>query len=184
MGDRVESESFEIYEDYSDKMAEKNWTPQVTRYEKLLSKFLDQYGIAHESNPVIAGYYPDIVITGTNVIIEVDGSIHATIEQHLKDQERTKHLEAAGYKVLRITNWKIVNKPTRVIYEIRAFLFQARTGVTIKQANAKKAAKRPFKKSKKKPWWAKANVKSQTLKKKPSTTPKKAEVVRVIKAES
>ncbi|MDQ0836628.1 very-short-patch-repair endonuclease [Sphingomonas faeni] len=50
----------------------------------------------------IAGYFADFVCRSHKLIIELDGSQH--VEAATYDDARTKHLEAAGYHVIRFWN--------------------------------------------------------------------------------
>jgi very-short-patch-repair endonuclease len=54
------------------------------------------------------------------LIIEVDGSQH--LEYEGRDRERTKYLEAKGYKVIRFWNTEVVNHIEEVIVEIERAL--------------------------------------------------------------
>ena len=50
------------------------------------------------------------------LIIELDGSQH--LEQHEYDEERTKYLEARGYRVLRFWNNDVMNNTDTVLQVI------------------------------------------------------------------
>jgi len=94
------------------------WKPTITRQERLLRAALKRYGIQTVSNAKIAGYYPDLHIVGTNILIEVDGSVHYGKEAKERDRLRTQHLNLAGYRVLRFTNKAIETSMQSVIVKI------------------------------------------------------------------
>ncbi|SDN40576.1 Very-short-patch-repair endonuclease [Methylobacterium phyllostachyos] len=49
----------------------------------------------------------DFVCTEAKLIVEVDGATHSTTAEIARDAERTKHIEACGFTLLRITNTDI-----------------------------------------------------------------------------
>ncbi len=57
------------------------------------------------------------------LVIELDGSQH--LEQEQYDEERTKLLEARGYRVLRFWNHDVMNNIEEVLKEIWSVLNQA-----------------------------------------------------------
>ena len=159
-------------------MVEKNWKPQVTRYEKLLAKYFDEKGIAYTSNPLIVGYYPDFVIKETNLIVEVDGSVHDTLDQKYIDEKRTAHLKTAGYRIIRFTNWQIVHQAKKVVREVKAEIRECKKNpIAIKRCKQKAKERAQRKRDIKKVYKAKAKAPVKVK-------PKKLEVVRLIKAES
>lgn len=50
----------------------------------------------------LGDYVVDFVCFGSKLVVELDGSQHAGPEQAAFDARRTAHLEAAGFRVLRI----------------------------------------------------------------------------------
>ena len=62
---------------------------------------------------VIGKYIVDFCAPRKKLIIELDGSQH--LEQHEYDEERTKYLEAQGYKVTRFWNNEVMNDIDGVI---------------------------------------------------------------------
>lgn len=73
-------------------------------YKKLVSAFGKRIKAQHPF--IINGkiYFADICIKSKNLIIEVDGGYHNTVEQKKKDLVRDKAFEYIGYKTIRITN--------------------------------------------------------------------------------
>jgi leucyl-tRNA synthetase/ATP-dependent DNA helicase RecG/methylmalonyl-CoA mutase len=59
---------------------------------------------------MITGFFiGDIYVPKFNVIIEVDGGYHFTVEQARKDAIRTSELRSLGYKVFRCKNEEVMN---------------------------------------------------------------------------
>ena len=59
-------------------------------------KFRRQHGIGP--------YIVDFCAPRKNIVIEIDGDIHALPEQMKKDKERQKEIESLGYQVIRYSN--------------------------------------------------------------------------------
>ena len=49
-------------------------------------------------------YVVDFVALSGKLIVEVDGATHSTPREIAHDEERTRHLEALGFRVMRVTN--------------------------------------------------------------------------------
>ena len=64
----------------------------------------------------IGNYIIDFVCQEAKLIIELDGSQH--LEQQDYDEERTKYLEAHGYRVLRFWNNHVTNDIESVLQVI------------------------------------------------------------------
>jgi very-short-patch-repair endonuclease len=62
----------------------------------------DQLGVTFRRQHAVGNYIPDFCSPKAKLIIELDGSQH--LEQEEYDNERTKYLEALGYKVIRFWN--------------------------------------------------------------------------------
>ena len=76
----------------------------------------DQLGVNFRRQHAVGKYIPDFVCVQKKLIIELDGSQH--LEQEEYDQERTKYLEALGYKVIRFWNNDVMNNIDGVILAI------------------------------------------------------------------
>jgi len=76
----------------------------------------DQLGVNFRRQHAIDKYIPDFVCIEQKLIIELDGSQH--LEQEEYDEERTKYLNALGYKVIRFWNNDVTNKIDGVILAI------------------------------------------------------------------
>ncbi|MFZ5880902.1 MAG: endonuclease domain-containing protein [Chloroflexota bacterium] len=77
----------------------------------------DQLGVNFRRQHAIGNYIPDFVCIKKKLIIELDGSQH--LEQQEYDAERTKYLEARGYRVIRFWNNQIMNDIHGVIKAIQ-----------------------------------------------------------------
>ncbi len=78
------------------------------------AKFRRQHAIDH--------YIVDFVCIERQLIIEVDGDIHARPDQNSYDAFRQRHLEEIGYRVLRFTNDAVMQSVTAVLEVIGAAL--------------------------------------------------------------
>jgi very-short-patch-repair endonuclease len=76
----------------------------------------DQLGVNFRRQHAIGNYIPDFCSPKAKLIIELDGSQH--LEQEEYDKERTKYLEAQGYKVIRFWNNDVMNNIEGVILAI------------------------------------------------------------------
>ena len=82
----------------------KNATPQENR---LWYEFLRNYKIRFQRQKCIDHFIADFYCHQARLIIEIDGSQHATKEGREKDAFRTEILEEYGLKVIRFTNKQI-----------------------------------------------------------------------------
>jgi len=62
----------------------------------------DQLEVTFRRQHAVGNYIPDFCSPKARLIIELDGSQH--LEQGEYDEERTKYLQALGYKVIRFWN--------------------------------------------------------------------------------
>lgn len=60
----------------------------------------------------------DFYCPALKLVVEVDGGIHDTEEQALRDEARTAHLEGYGYHVLRFRNEEVLQDLSRVLRRI------------------------------------------------------------------
>lgn len=72
------------------------------------------------------GFYPDIWIANTKILIEADGKYHSTPEQKAKDKRRSLILRKYGYKILRFSNWMIENRSSTVVERIKEAIAKER----------------------------------------------------------
>lgn len=78
-----------------------------------------QLGVKFRRQHTILDFIADFYCSEKNLIIEVDGGYHNTLEQIPLDEERTRRLESVGNKVLRFTNEQIFNEIDKVIEKIK-----------------------------------------------------------------
>jgi len=64
-------------------------------------------GVKFRRQHVIGLFIADFCCIEKHLVLELDGGYHQLPEQQVKDEERQKWLESAGYKVLRFTNEEI-----------------------------------------------------------------------------
>ena len=111
----------------------KDLVTRQTKAESILArallKYNDEFNFSYQNiiyikkKSLIKKFYiVDFFIPSKKLIIELDGEYHYTMDQQAKDLERTKDLEALGYKVLRFDNYDVIKDPTckGVINTIRA----------------------------------------------------------------
>ncbi|HNC58888.1 MAG TPA: endonuclease domain-containing protein [Leptospiraceae bacterium] len=94
---------------------------KMTKTEKL---FWDEWQarkfIGLVPQPPLYGYIPDFVAFGTKTIVEFDGSSHEGKESY--DAQRTKHLKARGFKVVRFTNEEVQSDLNGVIEKVKSIV--------------------------------------------------------------
>lgn len=84
---------------------------------KLWSKIRnDQLGVTFRRQHAIGNFIADFCAPRRKLIIELDGSQH--LEQQEYDEERTKYLEARGYRVLRFWNHDVMSNLETVLQVI------------------------------------------------------------------
>jgi len=81
---------------------------QMTKEERhLWYDFLRFYPIRFSRQKVLGKYIADFYSAKAKLVIELDGSGHATKQGIIYDEERTDFLESYGLKVIRIPNYYI-----------------------------------------------------------------------------
>ena len=84
---------------------------------KLWSRICDeQLGVKFRRQHAVGNFIPDFVCIEKKLILELDGSHH--LEQKEYDEERTKFLEAEGYRVIRFWNNNVMKNMDGVILSI------------------------------------------------------------------
>ena len=93
----------------------------MTRQERhLWYDFLRNYPIHFYRQRVIEHYIVDFYCSSANLVIEVDGSQHYTVEGEEYDRIRTDILKLHQLQVLRFSNWEIDNQFPSVCAKIDA----------------------------------------------------------------
>jgi len=101
------------------KQLHRNMSPAEAKLWKHLRSH--RMGDVHFRNQhAIGNYIVDFCAPRQKLIIELDGSQH--LEQKEYDEERTKYLEARGYRVLRFWNNDITNDTDEVLKVILSAL--------------------------------------------------------------
>ncbi|MBQ9668109.1 MAG: endonuclease domain-containing protein [Prevotella sp.] len=91
-----------------------------TEAESILWQYLkgDAIGAHFRRQHVLFDYIPDFVCLARKLIIEIDGGYHLEGEQPERDEERTKELNDAGFKVIRFTNDEVIGDIDSVLETI------------------------------------------------------------------
>lgn len=71
---------------------------------------------------IISGYIADFINLEKNLIIEIDGNVHLTPEQKVKDKFRTNILTQFGFKIIRFSNDEVFENPYKVATQIKEYL--------------------------------------------------------------
>ena len=82
-------------------LRERSNTPEQIAW-KTLRKFRALGYPVRRQHPV-EGYVVDFAITKARLVIEVDGGIHRMPDVMERDEKRQAHLEAVGWRVLRVS---------------------------------------------------------------------------------
>jgi very-short-patch-repair endonuclease len=61
-------------------------------------------GLKFRRQQVLEGFVADFYCAELRLVLEIDGGAHASAEARSDDAERTRALEAAGHRVLRVDN--------------------------------------------------------------------------------
>jgi ATP-dependent DNA helicase RecG len=91
-----------------------------TQAESLLWECLRNKNLAHKfrRQHIIDEFIVDFVSLEKNLIIEIDGGYHNTIEQKEADAMRTEILNEIGFKVIRLTNEQVIGDTDNVLIYI------------------------------------------------------------------
>jgi very-short-patch-repair endonuclease len=91
---------------------------EATPDEQRLWAYLrgDRLGVSFRRQHALGSYVADFCSIKKKLVIELDGSQH--LEQDEYDQERTRCLQAMGYRVLRFWNVDVMNDIEGVIRAI------------------------------------------------------------------
>ena len=94
--------------------------PETILWSKLKSKNI--YGYKFRRQQPIFDYIVDFYCHDLKLIVEVDGQIHALIENIDPDNKRENMLRANGYNILRFTNFDVYNDIETVIDKIKEYI--------------------------------------------------------------
>lgn len=92
-----------------------------SKAERLLVTIFRRAGVTGwVANCPIGPYVVDFVFREHKVIVEIDGfAFHSDAEDFIRDRTRQNYLILHGWQVLRFTWWDLVERPERVIAEVR-----------------------------------------------------------------
>jgi very-short-patch-repair endonuclease len=95
--------------------------------EGRLIRLLDQAGIRTRRQVDVGGDdwigRTDLVVTGTNVVVEVDSArFHTSLLDRERDARRDEELRAAGFVPLRVIEHDVWHSPTEVVRSVRSVL--------------------------------------------------------------
>ena len=79
-------------------------------------RLMREDGVHFRRQHAIGSFIADFCAPRKKLVIELDGGHH--IEQEAQDNERTRYLEAQGYKVIRFWNNQVMNNIEGVILSI------------------------------------------------------------------
>lgn len=94
--------------------------PETILWSKLKSKNI--YGYKFRRQQPIFDYIVDFFCHELKLIVEVDGEIHALIENADSDKKRENIFRTNGYHILRFTNFDIHNDIETVIDKIKEYI--------------------------------------------------------------
>jgi very-short-patch-repair endonuclease len=94
--------------------------PETILWSRLKSKNI--YGYKFRRQQPIFDYIIDFYCHELKLIVEVDGEIHALIENADSDKKRENMLRTNGYHILRFTNFDIHNDIETVIDKIKEYI--------------------------------------------------------------
>ncbi|MDD3722224.1 MAG: vitamin B12 dependent-methionine synthase activation domain-containing protein [Lutibacter sp.] len=119
--------NYRLLKEFSLKMRNEPTDAERLLWYVLSGKKLDGYKIRRQH--IIGNYIADFICLKTNLIIEIDGSIHQLPENKVSDKERTKWLEEEGYRVIRFTNEEVLSNLDEVLDKIIKALAVPPSGV-------------------------------------------------------
>jgi 5-methyltetrahydrofolate--homocysteine methyltransferase len=97
---------YKLIKDYALENRKNPTEAESLLWNQLRGNKLSNYSFRRQH--IISNYIADFVCLAKKLVIEVDGLIHQLPAIKISDEERTKHLEELGYKVLRVTNDEVL----------------------------------------------------------------------------
>lgn len=97
-----------------------------TDAESILWNFLrrKQLGVLFRRQYIVDTYIVDFICLSKQLVVEVDGKYHTSIEQQELDQKRDTRLQELGYTILRFSNEEVIAQPETVIEKIKQKIIQ------------------------------------------------------------
>lgn len=110
----------------------KNLRKNATKQENhLWYDFLRSYEIKFQRQRTIDDFITDFYCQKANLIIEIDGNQHCSMDGINKDNYRTERLELYGLTVIRFTNHQIDNE----FYEVCEYIDKTVKSIISSKAN-------------------------------------------------
>jgi very-short-patch-repair endonuclease len=100
-------------------------TPTKSELEDMLLALMAEHGLPRPPriNQYVLGHQVDFHYPDQRLIIEADSRRHhEMLQAHKADQARDAELEAAGYRILRIPYWQVIEAPSQTAKRIRMAL--------------------------------------------------------------
>jgi very-short-patch-repair endonuclease len=106
-----------------------DWTMNELPPDSVLEEAMNDLVLRHRLppvtfHPVVCGYEPDFIVTGSRILIECDGWATHGLDRRTfeKDRERDADLLAEGYVVIHVTWRQIKFHPGAVARRVRAVI--------------------------------------------------------------
>lgn len=92
-----------------------------TDAESILWNFLrrKQLGVLFRRQYIVDTYIVDFICLSKQLVVEVDGKYHTSMEQQELDQKRDTRLQELGYATLRFSNEEVIAQPETVVEKIK-----------------------------------------------------------------
>ena len=110
-----------LLKEYAKEQRSKPTEAELALWKLLKGKSL---GVSVKRQYVILDFIADFYIPEQQLIIEVDGGYHNSLEQTILDESREKRLRNVGYNILRFTNEEVLTDTERVIRDIYEYIHQ------------------------------------------------------------
>ncbi len=96
----------------------------LTHAELVLWGYLKQrpLGYKFRRQHPLGIYIADFYCHSLLLVVELDGTVHQDAEVRIKDEQRQKHLEGDGLKVIRFTNHQVEKELETVIARLEEIL--------------------------------------------------------------
>jgi very-short-patch-repair endonuclease len=106
--------------------------PEITRspLEDVFLRFCGEHDLPHpQTNVLVLGYEADAYWPEARLVVESDSwSFHHHRAAFERDRARDAALQAAGYRVIRITSRRLEREPATIAAELHRLLDQGRAG--------------------------------------------------------
>lgn len=87
-----------------------------TKAEYAMADILTEASLSYVPQALCGRYIADFLLTGTGLVIEVDGSSH--YRKGARDERRTYELNQDGFSVMRFTNQDVLDAPRWVLEQV------------------------------------------------------------------